>query len=263
MPNPMAFRFGFVALRFVWAVWLAPYRVLMITGMGLLLIAVGFAWRWLHIPSKNFFGVDIDDHLFFASAVLVYALLIAILVPTLIFMAIGAIWKVILERTDTKVAEIRAILRNALKKPYGLVYLAANYRGVVVETFDSQMLRQQLAKTGIDLAERTMLAELRRLGSQVLHEVETVNFRFRHLKLGHMQRVIYDPKYGGGFLYFHVHANQYLFGCVIDIEPLEPKDGQLPAAYKGMEEMVMAIRGALGLALIEEPAKPPAASPPA
>jgi hypothetical protein len=259
----MAFRFGFVAMRFVWAVWLAPYRIAMVTGIGLLLIAIGFTWRWLQIPPKQFFGVDIDDHLFFASAVLVFALMVAIIVPALIFMAIGAVWKAVLEKIDKRVAEIRGILRAVHQGGSGLVYLATNYRGVVIETSDAEMLRRQLARTGIDLAERSMLTELRRLGSQVLHEVEMVNFRFRHLKLGHMERVIYDPKYGGGFLYFHVHANQYLFGCVVDVEPLEPKNGQLPPAYKGMEETAKAIRAALGLAMIEEPVKAPAANLPA
>lgn len=263
MPNPIAFRFGFFAMRFVWAVWLAPYRIAMVTGIGLLLVAIGFVWRWLDIPNKHFFGVDIDPHLFFASAILVFALLVAILVPALIFMAIGAIWKLILERTDSKVIEIRTILNDALKKPFGMVYLAANYRGVVIETYDIEQIRRQLAKTGIDVAERTMLAELRRLGFQVLHEVEMVNFRFRHFKLGHMERVIYDPKYGGGFLYFHVHANQYLFGCVIEREPLEPtSDGRLPPAFHGLEEMVKGIRTVMGLAQIDEPIKPAAANPP-
>lgn len=262
MPNPMAFRFGFFAMRFVWAVWLAPYRIAIVTGVGLLLIAIGFAWRWLHIPSKQFFGVDIDDHLFFASAVLVFALMVAIVVPALIFMAIGAIWRVILKRIDPKLSEIAGILRGGLVKTYGLVYLATNYRGIVVEIADADMLRRQLARTGIDMAEKAMLTELRRLGSQVLHEVEMVNFRFRHLKLGHMQRVIYDPKYGGGFLYFHVHANQYLFGCVVDKTPLEPHDGKLPPAFFGMESMVKEIQTALGLALNDDPAAPSIASEP-
>ena len=261
MPNPMAFRFGFVAMRFVWAVWLAPYRIAMVCGIGALLVAIGFVWRWLHIPSKQFFGVDIDDHLFFASAVLVFALVIAIVVPALIFMAVGAIWKVILERSDEKVAEIRTILRDTLNKPYGLAYLAVNYRGVVIEAYDPEILRRQLAKAGIDVAERNMLTELRRLGAQVLHEIDMVNFRFRQLKLGHMQRVIYDPKYGGGLLYYHVHANQYLFGVVVEVEPLEPCDGKLPPSCVGMEEMVVSIRKVLGLALTEEAPKPPAASP--
>lgn len=264
MPNPMAFRFGFFAMRSVWAIWLAPYRIAVVAGIGTLLVAVGFAWRWLHIPPKQFFGVDIDDHLFFASAVLVFALMVAIGVPTALFMAVGAIWRAVLEKTDKKVAEIRAILRSQHQTPSGLVYLATNYRGVIIETHDAAMLRQQLSMTGIDLAERSMLNELRRLGSQVLHEVEMVNFRFRHMKLGHMKRVIYDPKYGGGFLYFHVHANQYLFGCVVDIAPLEPTDGKLPPAFHGMEEMVKAIRATLGLALVEQPVKvPKVANPPA
>ena len=220
----------------------------MVTGIGLLLIAVGFAWRWLDIPSKNFFGVDIDDHLFFASAVLVYALLVAILVPALIFMAIGAVWKI--DPRTHRQEESPRFARSCTvpsRNLYGLVYLAANYRGVVIETFDSHVLRHQLAKTDIDLAKRTMSPNSVGLDRKYCTKSRRSTFAsdISSSRWSTCSACTYDPKYGGGFLYFHVHANQYLFGCVIDIEPLEPKDGQLPAAYRAWKKW-LAIRGALG-----------------
>jgi len=247
MPNPLALKFGFSAFRFAWAIWLAPYRVAIVSGIGLLLILVGLVWRSLEIPTKQIFGVEIDAHLFFASSILVFAMLVAITVPVFLLTMIGVVWKVILERTDKKVGVIRQILKDALKKEHGLAYLAMNYRGVVVEAYDLNIIRQQIGKEGTDIAEREMLRELRRLGFQVPHEVEMVNFRFRQLKLGAMHRIIYDPKQGGGLLYYHVHANQYLLGCAIEIEPLESKDGALPPANTGMEELTKAIRVAQGL----------------
>jgi len=247
MPNPLALKFGFGAMRFVWALWMAPYRIAIVAGIGLLIAAVGFVWRYLDLPSRHFFGVDIDAHLFFASAVLVGAMLVAIVVPAVIFSVIGFVWKIILERSDAQVPVIRGILKDSLTRSYGLAYLAMNYRGVVLEAYDIILIRKQLANEGIDIAERTMLVELRRLGTRVLHEVEMVNIRFRQLKLGNMHRVIYDPKHGGGVLYYHVHANQYLLGCAIEVEPLEPEDGELPVANQGMEELTKSIRTAQGL----------------
>jgi len=252
MPNPLALKFGFGAMRFVWALWMAPYRIAIVAGISLLLALVGFAWQRLELPSRHFFGVDIDAHLFFASAVLVGAMLIALVVPVVIFSIIGVIWRVVLERTDAQVYVIRGILKDALSRPHGLTYLAMNYRGVVLEAYDIVLIRKQLANEGIDISERTMLQELRRLGGHVLHEVEMVNVRFRQLKLGNMHRVIYDPKHGGGLLYYHVHANQYLLGCAIEVEPLESTNGELPPANAGMEELTKAIRTAQGL----QPRKP-------
>ncbi|MCE9533542.1 MAG: hypothetical protein K8T89_20825 [Planctomycetes bacterium] len=247
MANPLALKFGFSALRFVWALWMAPYRVAIVSGIGLLLIAISQVWRWFNIPSRHFFGVDIDADLFFGSGILVFAMLVAIVVPAIILILIGFVWKQILVRTDDKVSVIRKILNDSLKQPYGLAYLAMNYRGVILEAYDVTIIRLQLSKEGIDIAERDMLSELRRLGGQVLHEVEVLNFRFRQLKLGNMHRVIYDPKHGGGLLYYHVHANQYLLGCAIEIEPLESKNGGLPPANLGMEQITKDIRTAQGL----------------
>jgi hypothetical protein len=247
MANPLALKFGFSAMRFVWAVWMAPYRIAIVGGLGLLLLAIGFTWRWAGFPTRNFFGVDVDDHLFFASSVIVLAMLVAIIVPAAIFTVVAAIWKVILERTDAKVPVIRKLLTEALRLPHGLAYLAMNYRGVVLEAYDIDIIRKQLAHEGIDIGERQMLIELRRLGSRVLHEVEVLNMRFRQLRLGAMHRVIYDPKNGGGLLYYHVTANQYLLGCAIEIEPLESHQGALPPAFQGMEELIKAIRNAEGL----------------
>lgn len=245
--NPLALRFGLSLFRFTWAIWMAPYRIAIVTGIALLLLGVGYAWEAFHFPTRNFFGVDIDSHLFYAGSVLTFAMLIAIAVPAGLFIVIGTVWKVILERTDDNVPIIRQILANALKQPFGLAYLAMNYRGVVLEAFDVEIIRKQLSQEGIDIAERQMLSELRRLGLQVLNEVEMVNNRFRQLKLGAMHRVIYDPKHGGGLLYHHVHANQYLLGCAIEIEPLESKNGALPPANQGMEELTKSIRAAQGL----------------
>lgn len=258
MPNPMALRLGVSLIQFVRTIWLAPYRVAVFTGMGLLMMGVGLVWRWFHFRTVHFFGLDIDADLFFASGLLVFAMLVAILVPAALLAGGMVIWRMIVERIDPNVGLIRGILREALKKPSGLVYVATNYRGVTLEAYDSGLLRHQLARAGIDLAERQMLSELRRLGGQTLGEVDAVNQRFRHLRLGHMLRVIYDPKHGGGLLYYHVHANEYLLGVVVEVDPMEPKDGKLPPAYQGMEDAVAAIRAALGLAVAKGEAQAPA-----
>lgn len=259
--NPLALRFGFGMMRFVWAIWLAPYRIAIVMGIALLMLMTGLVWRWVGLTEKHVFGIDINADLFFASSLLVAALLVAIVVPATIFIVIGAVWRVILERTDEQVKVIRDIMKQSLYTPAGLAYLAMNYRGVIIEAYDLEIIRRQLAKEEIDIAERQMLMELRRLGAHVLHEVEMVNIRFRQLKLGNMHRVIYDPKHGGGFLYYHVHANQYLLGVAIEIEPLESKDGQLPPANQGMEELTKRIRNAQGLAPRKPRMSPSAPTP--